>query len=252
MEENHRNLGVLQTQVVGIQHYDGNLKENETVKFKRDPSNPHDRNAIEVHNSIDKMVGHLPREYAEFLAPLMDQDRIILEGTAGLHEERWYIPLNINVSLSRKGEIIFIPVEEHDPASTAHQKVLELFNEWGRVSERRQHEIIAACKEFFSNDIHPETLLLMRLMGVTEDDDIEEDFYEDAPEVSILEVMSELENYQEYLNFFKKEIADSDRGKTTHEMAKLKFIQKYGEDKQQFMLRAILNELIEEILRKKE
>ena len=91
-------------------------------------------------------------------------------------------------------------MEEHDPASTAHQKVLELFNEWGRVSERRQHEIIAACKEFFSNDIHPETLLLMRLMGVTEDDDIEEDFYEDAPEVSILEVMSELENYQEYLN----------------------------------------------------
>ena len=120
------------------------------------------------------------------------------------------------------------------------------------MSERRQHEIVEACNEFFSHDIHPETLLLMRLMGVTEDDDIEEDFYEDAPEVSILEVMSELENYQEYLNFFKKEIADSDRGKTTHEMAKLKFIQKYGEDKQQFMLRAILNELIEEILRKKE
>lgn len=39
----------------------------------RNPANPHDANAIEVHvPAIDSMIGHVPRQIAAELAPLLD------------------------------------------------------------------------------------------------------------------------------------------------------------------------------------
>lgn len=44
------------------------------VALRRNPDNPYDANAIEVHvPAIDAMVGHLPAGVAARLAPLMDQ-----------------------------------------------------------------------------------------------------------------------------------------------------------------------------------
>lgn len=47
---------------------------NTTVALVRNPNNKHDNNAIEVRMVIsDKMLGHLPKEVAAELAPLLDR-----------------------------------------------------------------------------------------------------------------------------------------------------------------------------------
>merc|ERR1719215_777951 len=63
------NLG---TKVVGVQHYGGVVTDRENVVLRRQPSNPYDRNAIQVLNVRNEQLGHLPRELAAVLSPVMD------------------------------------------------------------------------------------------------------------------------------------------------------------------------------------
>lgn len=47
--------------------------EGLAAEVRRNPANPHDGNAIEVHvQAIGSMIGHVPRQIAAELAPLMD------------------------------------------------------------------------------------------------------------------------------------------------------------------------------------
>jgi hypothetical protein len=46
--------------------------EGEPVLLVREPSNPHDSNAIQVRTDSGRMLGYVPREEAEFYAELMD------------------------------------------------------------------------------------------------------------------------------------------------------------------------------------
>ncbi len=241
-------LGCLATKIVGIQHYGKEVRQGERVCFQRDPKNFHDKNAIEVHNSKGEMAGYLPREDAALLAPLMDQDKIFMVGTAGLPEEPWFIP--INISLTQKGEATLSPDEQAD--RIAYQKVLALFNEWRRGSGRSHLEIIEACEKFFNHATCPETFLLMRLMGVTEGEEIYEDFCDKEPEMSLSDIMSELENRPEYLSFLEENRVDSEEDEFAMTLEKFQYIQKYGDDKQRFLLRIIINQLMKEILSKRE
>lgn len=54
---------------------------NENVILEREPTNSYDRNAIKVLNIRNEQVGHIPREQAAVLAPLMDNHTIRVEGT---------------------------------------------------------------------------------------------------------------------------------------------------------------------------
>ena len=52
---------------------DGKTGEGLSAVVIRNPANPHDANAIEVHvPSIGGMIGHVPRQIAAELAPLLD------------------------------------------------------------------------------------------------------------------------------------------------------------------------------------
>ncbi|KAG8729374.1 hypothetical protein FRC12_021024, partial [Ceratobasidium sp. 428] len=67
--------------VVGIQYYDGLVGPGEQVNLVREPTNKYDRNAIQVMNIRLKQVGHIPRQTAAELAPLIDRELIMVEGT---------------------------------------------------------------------------------------------------------------------------------------------------------------------------
>ncbi|OSX66693.1 hypothetical protein POSPLADRAFT_1131555, partial [Postia placenta MAD-698-R-SB12] len=75
---------VLKTSIVGIQYYKGLVGPGEEVRLVREPQNQHDRNAIQVMNIGGTQVGHLPRNVAGKLAPLMDQGLVTVEGV--MHE----------------------------------------------------------------------------------------------------------------------------------------------------------------------
>lgn len=63
----------LGSKIVGVQHYDGVVSDRESVVLRRQPSNIYDRNAIQVLNIRGDQIGHVPREMAGLLAPVMDR-----------------------------------------------------------------------------------------------------------------------------------------------------------------------------------
>ncbi|KZT56200.1 hypothetical protein CALCODRAFT_497639 [Calocera cornea HHB12733] len=69
------------SQVVGIQYYHGLVGSGEQVLLVREPNNKYDANAIQVLNIQRVQVGHIPRNVAGRLAPLMDQGLVTVEGT---------------------------------------------------------------------------------------------------------------------------------------------------------------------------
>ncbi|KIJ49379.1 hypothetical protein M422DRAFT_65895 [Sphaerobolus stellatus SS14] len=70
----------LASKVVGLQYYQGMVGPGEEVTLVREPHNRFDSNAIQVLNISGEQVGHLPRNIAAKLSPLMDRDLITVEG----------------------------------------------------------------------------------------------------------------------------------------------------------------------------
>ncbi|KAI9572249.1 SNF2 family N-terminal domain-containing protein [Boletus coccyginus] len=75
---------VMKTSIVGIQYYEGLVAPGEQVRLVRQPQNPYDRNAIQVKNIGGDQVGHIPRNVASRLAPVLDQKLVTVEGV--MHE----------------------------------------------------------------------------------------------------------------------------------------------------------------------
>lgn len=56
-----------------VEQHRGSRPEGPSVVLRRNPDNPHDRNAIEVHvPAIGQMIGHVGREHAARWAPKLD------------------------------------------------------------------------------------------------------------------------------------------------------------------------------------
>ncbi|KAK7053402.1 hypothetical protein VNI00_004028 [Paramarasmius palmivorus] len=70
----------MKTKVVGIQYYTGLVGPEEEVILQREPHNRFDRNAIQVLNIGRTQVGHIPRDIAVHLAPLLDARKVTVEG----------------------------------------------------------------------------------------------------------------------------------------------------------------------------
>ncbi|KAI0035861.1 SNF2 family N-terminal domain-containing protein [Vararia minispora EC-137] len=66
--------------IVGVQYYHGLVAAGQQVNIIREPNNRYDRNAIKVTNIQNEQVGHLPRDLAQKLAPLMDKGFVRPEG----------------------------------------------------------------------------------------------------------------------------------------------------------------------------
>ncbi|KAJ3328022.1 hypothetical protein HDU76_010727 [Blyttiomyces sp. JEL0837] len=86
-------LGRRYEKVVGIQYYRGLTGVNENVMIERDPHNPYDRNAIKVSNLGRQQVGHIPRATALVLAPLIDGNRLRVEGVVTGPRGQYDLPL---------------------------------------------------------------------------------------------------------------------------------------------------------------
>ncbi|KAG2342905.1 hypothetical protein BDR05DRAFT_963717 [Suillus weaverae] len=75
---------VLSSSIVGVQYYKGLVGPGEEVRLVREPQNQYDRNAIEVKNIGGSKVGHVPKQTAAKLSPLLDRGAITVEGV--MHE----------------------------------------------------------------------------------------------------------------------------------------------------------------------
>jgi SWI/SNF-related matrix-associated actin-dependent regulator of chromatin subfamily A3 len=65
-------LGTIAASIVGCRYYRGVAHKGEYVVFEREPQNPYDRNAIAVNNMRGAKIGHISRDMAATLAPVLD------------------------------------------------------------------------------------------------------------------------------------------------------------------------------------
>ncbi|KAG8213634.1 snf2 family protein [Butyriboletus roseoflavus] len=99
---------IMNTSIVGVQYYMGLVAPGEQVSLVREPHNPYDRNAIQVKNIGGAQVGHIPRNVASKLAPILDQRLVTVEGV--MHEGN-LSGFNYSLSMSLN---IFGPSDKRD------------------------------------------------------------------------------------------------------------------------------------------
>ncbi|KAK2981079.1 hypothetical protein RJ640_012034 [Escallonia rubra] len=96
-------VGFVIANIVGLQYYTGTIRGREMVGLVREPSNPYDPNAIRVMNTRAEQVGHVERNVARVLAPLVDEESIAIEGivpNTPAKGARFRVPCQIHVFAS--------------------------------------------------------------------------------------------------------------------------------------------------------
>jgi SWI/SNF-related matrix-associated actin-dependent regulator of chromatin subfamily A3 len=83
----------------GIRYYRGVAHPGEYVTLVREPSNPYDRNAIRVDNMRGEKVGHIKRELAAVLSPIMVShgDRLKVDATIPGPGNQFELPLTLHL-----------------------------------------------------------------------------------------------------------------------------------------------------------
>ena len=159
-------LGRLETAIVGIQHYEGAKSLNSPeVILKRTPENPHDANAIAVFTPQDCPIGHLPRHDAAYFAPLVDAGILALKGKAGKPEDKYQLPLLLEIYATPKAAEILAPDESDDWRAIFHNLFIGLWGHLDRYS-------CAALQEFRNRfrslareqELYPKTQLFYRML----------------------------------------------------------------------------------------
>ncbi|KEF60565.1 uncharacterized protein A1O9_02126 [Exophiala aquamarina CBS 119918] len=95
--ENFQLYGILNTKIVGCRFYGGKATVGEYVKVRREPSNPYDSNAIRIDNVQRDQIGHIGRNVAAKLAPLMDAGSLLVEGALTGHKEYYECPIGLKL-----------------------------------------------------------------------------------------------------------------------------------------------------------
>ena len=80
-------LGSFNSSIAGASYYRGRASPHQELKLVRNPSNAHDRNAIQLVDSNGEIRGHIPRETAAILAPLLDGGGLAFTAHVKPHSE---------------------------------------------------------------------------------------------------------------------------------------------------------------------
>ncbi|KAL9111652.1 MAG: hypothetical protein Q9227_003925 [Pyrenula ochraceoflavens] len=80
---------VFSLHVVGRRHHFKDATVGSALVFRRQPENSADENAIAAYDIDGRDLGHLPKEAAAILAPLVDQAAVKLIGRITDDEEYW-------------------------------------------------------------------------------------------------------------------------------------------------------------------
>ena len=83
--------------IKGVQYYRGVAYPGEFVHLTREPHNQYDKNAVRVDNLQMGQVGHLAREVAQILAPLLDSRKANVEATIPTAKGTWTQEVDLSI-----------------------------------------------------------------------------------------------------------------------------------------------------------
>lgn len=120
--ENYQLYGILNTKIVGCRFYNGHATTGEYVRVKREPGNPYDRNAMRIDNCMGNQIGHIGRQQAAKLAPLLDSGELLVEGALTGPKDYFECPIGLKLfgtsdpvamaELKQKMQGLRLPVNE--------------------------------------------------------------------------------------------------------------------------------------------
>lgn len=90
----------------------------EEVTLVREPHNQYDSNAIQVVNISGTQVGHIPRNVASKLAPLIDRNYVTIEGE--LPDNSW----NAVFDRVKVSSTMGMPTDSNIPSRCDHSHLL--------------------------------------------------------------------------------------------------------------------------------
>lgn len=108
MKKKRKLLLEREAEIVGINHYDGEVAEDKAIRFLREPDNQYDSNAIKVINDNKDQVGYLDRKTAKFLAPFMDKKKVKLRCELVGQGDGFCIPIRLEI-YKAKGDSCLTP-----------------------------------------------------------------------------------------------------------------------------------------------
>ena len=160
-------LGDVATVVAGGQYCDAEAKPGEKLTMEREPGNAHDPLAVRLENGKFEKIGYLPRRIVSWLAPLMDDGRVMADAVAEDPDAFSHDlpPVRLTLFLGSRGTgILDMPVDPVDGPEAAHRTVLESYL---AVEAWTRQDVIAAAgknlEALFKGDLLPETRMLIHL-----------------------------------------------------------------------------------------
>ena len=160
-------LGEIETEIVGRQYHKAKVFPGEQVNLERQAKNARDRRAILVENGRFDPLGYLPRSMASWLAPLIDQGKIHLDGYVpqNFTEVQERCPINLMVFQCEEGRRLFEKAEPANELEALHQTVLHAYQD---AQHYRKPELILGLAKGLQplekQDLLPETRLLLALL----------------------------------------------------------------------------------------
>lgn len=133
--ESYRLYGILNTKIVGCRFYDGRATVGEYVRVRREPRNQYDSNAIRIDNVLRDQIGHIGRQVAAKLAPLMDSGSLLVEGALTGPKTFYECPIGLKLfgtndpvaaaALCRQMKDLGLPLNEYNQAERERKKRLQ-------------------------------------------------------------------------------------------------------------------------------
>ena len=122
-------LGEIKAEIVGMQHHKAKIHPGEQVNLERTSKPVHDRRAIRVENGHCEPVGYLPRKIASWLAPLIDNEQIHLDGYVpqDCQEKSGRCPVVLMVFLCEKGHRLLGKSQPRNVLESLHQTILQAY-----------------------------------------------------------------------------------------------------------------------------
>ena len=125
-------LGEIESVIVGTRHHNARILPGEQVNLEREAEDVHDRRAIRVENGQFEPVGYLPRRAATWLAPLIDQGKIHLDGympqeCSVVEGKTARFPVVLMVFQREAGRRLLQETEPLNELETLHQTVLQAY-----------------------------------------------------------------------------------------------------------------------------
>jgi hypothetical protein len=154
-----------------MQYFDAGVEVGEEIHLQREADNPHDRHAIRVDNRFCEPVGYLPRPIGCWLAPLVDEGKIRVDG--GVPElsrpmpeaEPGSRPIKLTIFLYAKGNAMLLPRAVRSKLDGLHELVRRVYADvQGYADPALILEMADGLSPLARQELFPETRLLLALL----------------------------------------------------------------------------------------